>query len=250
MERKILVGNWKMNKSLHDGLSLAEQIAAQSASTTRPVQIFLAPSFPVLQAIAKALSESKVRIAAQNCHEENEGAFTGEVSASTLKSIGVSAVILGHSERRKLFKEKDKTIFLKSRRAIEQGLQVIICVGETLEQREKGEHFKVVEAQIRKTVCKLKIKELQQAMVAYEPVWAIGTGKTASPEQAQEMHAFIRGIIASKRGDRSASVPILYGGSCNEQNARALFAQKDIDGGLIGGASLQASSFLAILNSF
>ena len=250
MDRKILVGNWKMNKSLHDGLSLAEQIAQQSSVINHSVQIFLAPSFPILQAVHTALSETKIRIAAQNCHEESSGAFTGEVSAEVLKAIGVSAVILGHSERRKQFKEKDKVICLKAQKAIEHGLQVIICVGETAKQRSDGEHFNVVETQVRKTICKLKIRELQQAMVAYEPVWAIGTGETATPAQAQEMHAFIRKIIAEKRGNRSASVPILYGGSCNEQNAKELFSQKDIDGGLIGGASLSAASFLGILKSF
>lgn len=250
MERKVLIANWKMNKSLHDGLSLAEQVAGGVTQTTRPVQVFIAPPFPILHALVQSLSGTKVRVAAQNCHEQSAGAFTGEVSADSLKSIGVSAVILGHSERRKYFKERDKIVFLKARKAIEQGLQVIICVGETQKEREEGRHFKVVEAQIRKTVCKLKIRELQQTLVAYEPVWAIGTGQTASPEQAGEMHTFIRSVIASKRGDHAHSVPILYGGSCNEQNAKNLFSQPNIDGGLIGGASLQASSFLAILNSF
>ncbi|MGK0383687.1 MAG: triosephosphate isomerase, partial [Bacteroidia bacterium] len=189
-------------------------------------------------------------LSAQNCHQEKNGAFTGEVSAESLASYDCEYCIVGHSERRQYFKEDDKLINQKIQRLFENKVKPIYCCGELLEERESGKHFEVVETQIQSALQGFKNEELLNLVVAYEPVWAIGTGKTASPEQAQEMHAFIRQKLAQVMGDDAERVSILYGGSVKPNNANELFSQKDIDGGLIGGASLSATDFLAIIDSF
>ena len=193
---------------------------------------------------------SSIKLAAQNCHYEENGAFTGEISMSMLASIKVSHVIIGHSERRALFGETDETISKKVRAAMDKGITPILCCGESLEQRKAGEHFSVVNEQVVKGLSSLDSKEVKEVIIAYEPVWAIGTGETASPEQAQEMHAFIRGIILSLHdSDVAQQVRILYGGSVKPANAKELFQQSDIDGGLVGGASLKYDSFKAIISA-
>jgi triosephosphate isomerase len=197
------------------------------------------------------LSHNNMQVAAQNCHHQDSGAFTGEISAAMLKSVGVDYVILGHSERRQYFFEDSISLSFKVQKVIEQGLRPIYCCGETLEQRNEGIHFDEIKQQIKEGLFELNEMELLSCVIAYEPIWAIGTGETASPAQAQEMHSFIRKTIRSEYGEMVAeNISILYGGSVKPDNAKELFTCPDIDGGLIGGAALKADSFAAIVNSF
>ncbi|MGB0916624.1 MAG: triose-phosphate isomerase [Flavobacteriales bacterium] len=245
MREKIVAGNWKMNMNREDGLSLVSEI--ENGNSNNDVKVVVAPPYPFLGAMN---SSDKVKLSAQNCHEEKSGAFTGEVSASMLKSFGCDYCIVGHSERRQYFNDTDRYINHKIELLLAEGIRPIYCCGELLEERESGKHFEVVEKQIQSALQGFKKEKLLNLVVAYEPVWAIGTGKTASPEQAQEMHAFIRQKLAQVMGDDADKVSILYGGSVKPNNASELFSQKDIDGGLIGGASLSATDFLAIINAF
>ena len=231
-----------------DGLSLVSKIqkGLQREAKT-DVKVIVAPPYPFLGIID---SSDEVKVSAQNCHQEESGAYTGEVSTSMLKSFGCDYCIVGHSERRQYFGDTDRYINHKIELLLKDGVKPIYCCGELLEERESGKHFEVVEAQIQSALQGFKKEELLNLVVAYEPVWAIGTGKTASPEEAQEMHAFIRHKLAQVMGDDAEEVSILYGGSVKPNNARELFSQNDIDGGLIGGASLSATDFLAIIDSF
>ena len=237
-----------MNMNREDGLSLVSEIqkGLQGDSKTE-VKVIVAPPYPFLGVLD---SSAEVKLSAQNCHEEESGAFTGEVSASMLKSFGCDYCIVGHSERRQYFGDTDRYINHKIELLLKDGIKPIYCCGELLEERESGKHFEVVETQIQSALQGFKKEDLLNLVVAYEPVWAIGTGKTASPEQAQEMHAFIRKKLAQVMGEDAERVSILYGGSVKPNNANELFSQKDIDGGLIGGASLDATDFLAIIDSF
>lgn len=249
MRRKIIAGNWKMNKTANEAAALAQELAVHVKMHTHPkVDTLIAPPFPFLQSCVRSVSEIPgFHVAAQNCHQEKSGAFTGEVSAEMIASLGVSHVIIGHSERRTLFGETNELLKAKLNAAIEQNLVPVFCVGETLEERNNHRQVLVIEEQLQHTVCQLDYAHLRQIVIAYEPVWAIGTGLTATPEQAQEMHVVIRNIISKSFGHGSAeTVPILYGGSCNPKNAASLFACDDVDGALIGGASLNAADFLAI----
>lgn len=213
--------------------------------------VIVAPSFTNLYHTFKSLRETPIEVAAQNMHQSDSGAFTGEVSAKMLTSIGIRTVILGHSERRSLFKETDEILAGKVNTALENELQVIFCVGEELEERKKDNQFNVVDRQLAKGLYHLSSRAWEKIVIAYEPVWAIGTGETASPQQAQEMHAHIRKSLANEFGDEIAeSVSILYGGSVKPSNAKEIFGQEDVDGGLIGGASLKADDFMAIVHSF
>lgn len=248
MRKKIVAGNWKMNLTKIDGLLLVEGVT--NGLNTTDVKVILAPPFPFISDASSLTAQSEVSIAAQNCHQEQTGAYTGEVSAQLLKSFGCEYCIVGHSERRQYFHEKDELINQKIKQLLENHIQPIYCCGESLEEREDGRHFDVVGDQIQSALQGFTKDELKQVIVAYEPVWAIGTGATATPEQAQEMHAFIRQKLAQVLVNEAEEISILYGGSVKPDNAKELFLQKDIDGGLIGGASLNAIDFLAIIHSF
>lgn len=250
MRDKIVAGNWKMNNDLAQTEELLSQIKLQWEKKP-DVRIIVAPAFTNLYHAFDSLRETSVEVAAQNMNENKNGAFTGEVSAQMLTSVGVKTVILGHSERRAIFKETDEVLAKKVNAALENDMEVIFCVGEELTERKDDRHFDVVKRQLDKGLFQVGSKDWSKVIIAYEPVWAIGTGETASPEQAQEMHAFIRKTVAEEFGEEIANeVAILYGGSVKPGNAKEIFAKEDVDGGLIGGASLKAEDFLAIAGSF
>lgn len=240
-----------MNCDKQEALSLATEIAGMfKDEVIAGSTVILAPPFVHIGSVSHLLKESPIAVAAQNCSSEKAGAFTGEVSAAMIASVGATWVIAGHSERRMLFGETTDVIRKKADMILEAGLSLIFCCGETLEQRDAGLQSGVIKTQLNESLFHLKGDSMSRVVIAYEPVWAIGTGKTASPEQAQEMHAFIRNEVRLKYGDAvSESLTILYGGSCNESNAAVLFALKDVDGGLIGGASLKSRSFINIIRS-
>ena len=253
MRKKIVAGNWKMNKDHQEAIALSQEIVELvGAELQEDVTVILSPPFVHLKAISDIVTNhSKVFSSAQNCHEKASGAFTGEVAVSMIKSVGASYVIIGHSERRLYFNESSEQLGQKVDLILEAGLTPIFCCGEQLEIREKDQHFEFVCNQITEGVFHLSAQQFSQLVVAYEPIWAIGTGVTASPEQAQEMHKKIREHLANQYGaDIADSTPILYGGSCNPGNASDLFSCPDVDGGLIGGASLKARDFMDILNSY
>jgi triosephosphate isomerase len=244
----LIAGNWKMFKTLPEALALVGALRDDLGKGPVSHEVLVAPPFTALQAVAKALEGSRILIAAQNMHHEKEGAFTGEVSPAMVKDAGASHVILGHSERRQLFGETDEGVGRKTRAAVDHGLTPIACVGETLAEREAARIFEVVERQLDRALERLTPDEASTAVVAYEPVWAIGTGRVATPGQAQEVHAFIRRRIATTHGDAVAQATrILYGGSVKPDNVDGLMAQADIDGALVGGACLKAESFLRII---
>jgi triosephosphate isomerase len=249
MRKKIVAGNWKMNTSVMQGEELAAAVAGRSEETNG-VLLIVAPPFTHLTKVADKLKGSAVQLSAQNCASEKSGAYTGEVAAAMIAGTGAKYCILGHSERREYCGETDATLNRKLTLCLAENLTPIFCVGEKLAERESGTHFDVVKAQLSNTIFNLSDEDFEKTIIAYEPVWAIGTGKTASPEQAQEMHAFIRKTLAEKFGDKAGTTSILYGGSCNPGNARALFSNSDVDGGLIGGASLKVDDFIAIAKSF
>ena len=251
MRKNIVAGNWKMNKSVAEGVQLAKDVnAAVEAAGVLQCDVVVAPPFLHLTEVNKVLG-NKVSVSAQNCAAEASGAYTGEVSAVMLRSANIPYVIIGHSERRTYYGETDAILARKADQALANELKPIFCIGEELSQRDSGKHFDVVRQQIENGLFHLSVADFNKIVIAYEPVWAIGTGRTATAEQAQEMHAFIRKMIVSKYGEEIANnTTILYGGSCNENNARELFARPDIDGGLIGGASLIAEKFIRIVCSF
>ncbi len=250
MRKKIVAGNWKMNKSYNDGLVLCYDILDKVAEPKATV-VFCTP-FIHLYAVNEVLKNREgFFLGAQNCHQEDKGAYTGETSIEMLQSVGVDYVILGHSERREYFGESDALLAQKTNKVLSNGLTPIFCCGESLDIRDAGSHVAHVNAQIEAGLFHLGAEEMEKVVIAYEPIWAIGTGRTASPAQAQEMHAAIRSLIAGKYGaDLANSISILYGGSVNAANAKELFSQPDVDGGLVGGASLKADEFATIINSF
>ena len=251
MRKNIVAGNWKMNTTVPEGIELAKAVVAQSAQVPAEVGLIVATPFTHLCPVADVLKGSRVELSAQNCADKEKGAYTGEVSVSMLTSTGAQWTILGHSERRQYYGETDAKLVEKTRLALAAGLKVILCVGENLDEREAGKHFEVVTAQTRDVLYNFTAEDMKNIVVAYEPVWAIGTGKTATAEQAQEIHACIRKVLADKFGAQVADdTTILYGGSCKPSNAKELFAQPDIDGGLIGGAALKAEDFIGIAVSF
>ena len=251
MRKNIVAGNWKMNKSLAEGVQLAKDVnAAVEAAGVLKCDVVVAPPFLHLTEVSK-VTGSKVSVSAQNCAAEASGAYTGEVSAAMLSSANIPYAIIGHSERRTYYGDTDAILAKKVDQALANGLKPIFCIGEELSQRDSGKYFEVVSQQIEKGLYHLSAEDFGKIVIAYEPVWAIGTGRTASAEQAQEVHAFIRKTIANKYGETIAdNTTILYGGSCNENNANELFACPDIDGGLIGGASLVADKFIKIVTAF
>lgn len=248
MRDKIVAGNWKMNNDLSETEALLNDLIAMVPNTH--VRVMVAPTFVNLHQAFKVLKGNAIEVIAQNMHQEASGAFTGEISAKMLKSVGVNTVILGHSERRAYFGETDELLAAKVNTALENDMEVVFCFGEELQDRKSGNHFAIVENQLKNALFHLNIADWKGIILAYEPVWAIGTGETASPDQAQEMHAFIRKTISTKFGSEvGAEVAILYGGSVKPANAAEIFAKEDVDGGLIGGAALKAADFVAIINA-
>ncbi|MCB0795452.1 MAG: triose-phosphate isomerase [Flavobacteriales bacterium] len=243
--RTILAGNWKMHTDRAGAVALARAVAI--AERAAGVEVLVAPPFPFLEAVVAACSDSAVRVAAQTCHAEAQGAYTGEVSVPMLQSIGVQACIVGHSERRRYDGENDARVAYKVKALLSAGMTAIYCCGEELSEREAGRHHVVVGEQLATALKGLPAEQLGGLVVAYEPVWAIGTGRTATPEQAQEMHGFIREQLVRLLGPAAEPVPVLYGGSCKPDNAAELFALPDVSGGLIGGASLDAGQFLELV---
>ena len=251
MRKNIVAGNWKMNLNRAEGIALVEDVLAKLPADNCTHVVF-APSFVYLHKVAKmCVNTSKVVTAAQDCSANIKGAFTGEVSASMVASCNARYVVLGHSEIRANFKVSNELLKSKVGQAFTNDLKVIFCCGESLAQRESGVHFDWIKTQISERLFHLSAEEFKNIVIAYEPIWAIGTGVTASTDQAQEMHAFIRNILVEQyRNEVALSTSILYGGSCKPSNAKELFSSQDIDGGLIGGASLNSDDFIAITQSF
>jgi triosephosphate isomerase len=248
MRRPIIVGNWKMHKTTAEAVALVQALKA-SVAGLQDVDIGVAPPFTALSAVAEALRGSTIFMAAQNMHWEPHGAYTGEIAAGMLSDVGCTRVIIGHSERRQYFAETDATVNKKLKAALNAELDPILCVGETLAQREANATFGVLEQQIRQGLAEISVEGMSRVVIAYEPVWAIGTGKTATPAQAQEVHAFIRSLLGTLYGKALADqVRIQYGGSVNAGNIQTLMTQSDVDGALVGGASLEASSFAQIVS--
>lgn len=251
MRKKIVAGNWKMNMNLQEGLEFAGSVDKyfREKPSTRAEVIMCTP-FIHLAGVAEILKNGNVLLGAQNCASEHTGAYTGEVSANMIRSTGAGYVIIGHSERRTYYHEDDKILNKKATLALAGGLSVIFCCGEVKKEREKETHFKVVKQQLEEGLFTLTAGDMKRIIIAYEPVWAIGTGLTATPDQAQEMHHYIRRLVNEKYGDETAGqLTILYGGSCKPSNAREIFSKPDVDGGLIGGASLRKEDFAAIVEA-
>ena len=252
MRTKIVAGNWKMNYTLSEGIQFMDELSLLLRNkASDKVKIIIIPPFIHLNEFVKKYGGSFLKFGAQNVYEKEKGAFTGEISAAMIKSAGVEYVVIGHSERRQYFGETNQQLATKVGLALANSLCPIYCCGETLDQRNNKVLFDVIKEQVETGLFSLSTPEFQKIIIAYEPVWAIGTGVNATPAQAQEMHAYIRQLITEKYNKEVAgNTSILYGGSCNAQNAAELFANSDVDGGLIGGASLIAKDFLAIVNSF
>lgn len=247
MRKPMIAGNWKMYKDVMESIELVNAVKREVFDVGN-VDIVVVPPYVNISEVSEMLSESNISTGGQNCHWEPEGAFTGEIAVGMLKSVGCKYVVIGHSERRKYFGETDETVNLKVKAVIGQGLIPIMCVGETLEERESEKTMDVVKTQVEGGLKGLSADEIKDLIIAYEPVWAIGTGKTATPEQAQEVHATIRGLLGNMYSDDLAGATrILYGGSVKPDNVEELMKEKDIDGGLIGGASLKPDSFIALV---
>lgn len=251
MRKKIVAGNWKMNTNLQEGVALAKEINEALKAAQPKCDVIIAVPFTHLASINAVIDPAKLGLGAENCANHKSGAYTGEVSAPMVASTGATYVILGHSERRQYYGETSEILKEKVALALENNLTPIFCIGEVLEERENGTYNEVVKKQIEEALFNLSAEDFGKIILAYEPVWAIGTGKTATDDQAEDMHAFIRGVIAGRYGKEVAeNTSILYGGSCKPSNAPQLFAKPDVDGGLIGGASLECGSFMGIVNAF
>ena len=251
MRQKIVAGNWKMNNDKGESKALIEGIKTEIENLPlENTRVIVAPSFVNLESAVNQTEDSAIEVVAQNMHQTKNGAYTGEVSADMLKSVGIKSVIIGHSERRSIFNESDEILAEKVDAALANGLEVIFCFGEKLEERKTDNHLLEVGSQLKNSILHIAAEDWKNVVLAYEPVWAIGTGETASPEQAQEMHAFIRNVVAKKYTQEIAdNLSILYGGSVKPANAQEIFSKPDVDGGLIGGASLKASDFSAIIKA-
>ena len=252
MRKNIVAGNWKMNTTLPEGVKLAEEVDNALKGFEPNCEVIICVPFTHLASINAIITNpKKLGLGAENCADHKSGAYTGEVSAPMVASTGAQCVILGHSERRQYYGETAETLREKVALALENGLTPIFCIGEVLEEREAEKHFDVVKTQIEEGLFNLSAEDFGKIILAYEPVWAIGTGKTATADQAEEIHAYIRGVIADKYGKEVAeNTSILYGGSCKPSNAKELFAKPDVDGGLIGGASLKCDDFMGIVKAF
>ena len=251
MRKNIVAGNWKMNTNLQEGVALAKDVNEALKGIAPKCDVVVCVPFTHLASVNAVIDSTKLGLGAENCADQKSGAYTGEVSASMVASTGATYVILGHSERRQYYGETSAILKEKLGLALENNLTPIFCIGEVLEERDNNTHFDVVKAQIEEALFELSAEDFGKIILAYEPVWAIGTGKTATDDQAEEMHAFIRSVIAAKYGDAVAEeTSILYGGSCKPSNAAQLFAKPNVDGGLIGGASLKAADFMGIVTAF
>lgn len=251
MAKKIVAGNWKMNKNLQEGIELAQGLNEALAADKPNCDVIICTPFIHLAKVSEIINHDVIGLGAENCADKASGAYTGEVSAEMVKSTGAEYVILGHSERREYYNETPEILKEKVDLALANGLKVIFCIGESLEQREANVQNAVVKAELEGSVFHLTPEQFANVVVAYEPIWAIGTGKTATAEQAEEIHAYIRSVIADKYGaEVAANTSILYGGSCKASNAPELFAKPDIDGGLIGGASLKVADFKGIIDAW
>ena len=250
MRKNIVAGNWKMNTTLQEGVKLATEVNEALKSRTPNCDVIIGVPFTHLASV-KAVIGDNLGLSAENCADHEKGAYTGEVSAAMVASTGAKYVILGHSERRQYYGETSEILKVKVEMAFANGLTPIFCIGEVLEERENGTYFDVVKRQVEEALFELSAEDFAKIILAYEPVWAIGTGKTATADQAEEIHAFIRKTIADKYGaDVAENTSILYGGSCKPSNAKELFAKPNVDGGLIGGAALEAESFMGIVDAF
>jgi triosephosphate isomerase (TIM) len=251
MRKKIVAGNWKMNMDLAEGLKFVASLNKYFSEKPSPkAMVILCTPFIHLAGVSEIVKHGKLALGAQNCASEASGAYTGEVSAWMIRSTGAEYVIIGHSERRSYYNEDDRLLNRKTLMAINSGLKVIFCCGESLSERESKNHFMIVRRQLEEGLFSLSEEQMDMVVIAYEPVWAIGTGLTATPEQAQEMHKYIRGLVKEKYGnDCAKKLPVLYGGSCKPSNAAEIFAGPDVDGGLIGGASLKKEDFTAIIEA-
>ena len=250
MRKKIVAGNWKMNMELAEGLKLAESVDTYFRLKPSKAEVILCTPYIHLAGVSQILKDGNVRLGAQNCASEPSGAYTGEISPAMILSTGAGYVIIGHSERRSYYHEDNQLLNRKTKHALSTGLKVIFCCGEVLGERESGKYFEVVKNQIENGLFNIPAEEIKNVVVAYEPVWAIGTGLTATPEQAQEMHQYIRGLFTEKYGKEIAdNLTILYGGSCKPSNAAEIFSKPDVDGGLIGGAALKKDDFTAIVEA-
>ena len=251
MRKKIVAGNWKMNLNLQEGMALAKELNEQLTAEKPNCDVVICTPFIHLASIAPMLNKEVIGLGAENCADKEKGAYTGEVSAEMVKSTGADYVILGHSERRGYYGETPEILKEKVLLALKNDLKVIFCIGESLEEREQGIQNEVVKSELEGSVFNLSEEDFRKIVIAYEPIWAIGTGKTATSDQAEEIHAYIRSIIAERYGEQVADdTTILYGGSCKASNAPELFAKPDIDGGLIGGASLKAADFRGIIDAW
>ena len=251
MRKNIVAGNWKMNKTLQEGIALAKELNEALANEKPNCDVIICTPFIHLASVTPLVDAAKIGVGAENCADKASGAYTGEVSAEMVASTGAKYVILGHSERRAYYGETVAILEEKVKLALANGLTPIFCIGEVLEERESGKHFEVVDAQIKGSLFDLSAEDFAKIVLAYEPVWAIGTGKTATSDQAEEIHAHIRATLAAKYGQEIAdNCTILYGGSCNASNAKELFAKPNVDGGLIGGASLAVDKFMPIIEAF
>lgn len=251
MRKNIVAGNWKMNKNLQEGIELATALNEALKNKTVNCDVVIGTPFIHLASVVNSIDTTKIGVAAQNCADKESGAYTGEVSAAMVASTGAKYVILGHSERRAYYHDTPEVLKEKVKLALANGLTPIFCIGEVLEEREAGKHFEVVKSQVEESLFELSSEDFSKIVLAYEPVWAIGTGKTATADQAQEIHAFIRKTLVEKYGQAIAdNTSILYGGSCNAGNAKELFSNPDVDGGLIGGASLGVDKFMPIIEAF
>lgn len=250
MRKKIVAGNWKMNNNLSDGIRLSQEVNEFLNERSNDVEVVLGVPFIHLQALNE-IENKKINVAAQDCSTHQSGAYTGEISASMINSTGANYVIIGHSERRMYHNESNNDLAKKVNSALSNGLKVIFCCGESLPERESKSYFNLIERQLEESLFHLSEKQMEDVVIAYEPIWAIGTGVTASSQQAQDMHQFIRKLIETKYNQNTANqTSILYGGSCKPTNAKDLFSKEDVDGGLIGGASLKSSDFIQIITSF
>lgn len=251
MRKKIVAGNWKMNKNLQEGVALAKELNEALAADKPNCDVIICTPFIHLAPVSDIIDHNVIGLGAENCADKASGAYTGEVSAEMVKSTGAEYVILGHSERRGYYGETYDILKEKVQLALANGLKVIFCIGESLEEREANKQNEVVKAELEGSVFNLSAEDFAKIVIAYEPIWAIGTGKTATSEQAEEIHAYIRSVIAEKYGNEVAeNTSILYGGSCKASNAPELFAKADIDGGLIGGASLKVADFKGIIDAW
>lgn len=250
MRKNIVAGNWKMNTTVQEGISLAQEINGLLKNSNKNCDVVICVPFTHLVSVNNVIDSKLIGLGAENCADKDKGAYTGEVSAQMVASTGANYVILGHSERRQYYCENNDTLLSKTRLALDNNLIPIFCVGEVLEERENGTYNDIVKGQVE-ALFELSAEDFSKIVIAYEPVWAIGTGKTATSDQAQDMHSHIRQVIAAKYGNSIAeNTSILYGGSCKPSNAKELFAKPDVDGGLIGGASLEANSFIGIIEAF